>query len=300
MASTPPTAPNFSPVTQVLDTSTVTAPQERVSEEQFNTLHASSVTYRDLLIFEERLKLNMIRLKKRQQKYEAFLGSIVVAIAYCAFATFYQPSQSYYIHALHKFFLLLSCTTLFLFFATGMYSEKLRYSSKFVPQCNRVLRIFNMNFNRDNRPELAFFRKVPKKFQEGFTAYKANYFKRKSEKRAAAAAAAGGRGASGAGAGGVGATGMMRSGSGQNRRLQPSTRGRRAPGSGAGSASGSDSGMRPTMGGGGSGRLGSLTRTTGGEGIIRRPGLATNSSISLNDNSRLGSRMTVPAASNLG
>ncbi|KAG0381117.1 hypothetical protein BGX24_009946 [Mortierella sp. AD032] len=70
MASTPPTAPNFSPVTQVLDTSTVTAPQERVSEEQFNTLHASSVTYRDLLIFEERLKLNMVRLKKRQQKYE--------------------------------------------------------------------------------------------------------------------------------------------------------------------------------------------------------------------------------------
>ncbi|KAF9099914.1 hypothetical protein BGX29_006890 [Mortierella sp. GBA35] len=128
MASTP----NFSPVTQVLDATTVTAPapEERVSEEQFNTLHASSVTYRDLLIFEERLKLNMIRLRKRQQKYEAFLGSLVVVICYCAFATFYQPSQIYYVHALHKFFLLLSCTTLFLFFATGMYSEKLRYSSK--------------------------------------------------------------------------------------------------------------------------------------------------------------------------
>ncbi|KAG0296937.1 hypothetical protein BGZ96_008126 [Linnemannia gamsii] len=75
--------PNFSPVTQVLDASVVNTPEERVSEEQFNTLHASSVTYRDLLIFEERLKLNMVRLKKRQQKYEA----------YCAFATFYQPSQ---------------------------------------------------------------------------------------------------------------------------------------------------------------------------------------------------------------
>ncbi|KAF9912711.1 hypothetical protein EC991_009447 [Linnemannia zychae] len=237
MASPTPTPPaNFSPVTQVLDPSAVTASEERVSEEQFNTLHASSVTYRDLLIFEERLKLNMVRLKKRQQKYE------------------------------------------------GMYSEKLRYSSKFVPQCNRVLRIFNMHFNRDNRPELAFFRKVPKKFQEGFTAYKASYFKRKSEKRAAAAAAkAAGGSVSGAG---VGATGMTRSVSGQSRRLQPSTRGRRAPGSGGGSASGSDSGVRPTMGlGGGSGRLGSLTRATGGggEGVVRRPGLATNSSISSND-----------------
>ncbi|KAG0319185.1 hypothetical protein BGZ97_002595 [Linnemannia gamsii] len=291
---------NFSPVTQVLDTSAVNAPEERVSEEQFNSLHASSVTYRDLLIFEERLKLNMVRLKKRQQKYEAFLGSIVVVIAYCAFATFYQPSQTYYIHALHKFFLLLSCTTLFLFFATGMYSEKLRYSSKFVPQCNRVLRIFNMHFNRDNRPELAFFRKVPKKFQEGFTAYKASYFKRKSEKRAAAAAAkaAGGSGIA------AGATGMTRSASGQNRRLQPSTRGRRVPGGGGGgSASGSDSGMRPTMGGG-NGRLSSLTRTPGapggGEGIVRRPGLASNPSISLSDSSRPGSKITIPVASNLG
>ncbi|KAF8944633.1 hypothetical protein BGZ47_003961 [Haplosporangium gracile] len=288
--------PNFSPVTQVLDASDVTVPEERVSEEQFNSLHASSVTYRDLLIFEERLKLNMVRLKKRQQKYEAFLGFIVVVIAYCAFATFYQPSQIYYILALHKFFLLLSCTTLFLFFATGMYSEKMRYSSKFVPQCNRVLRIFNMHFNRDNRPELAFFRKVPLKFQEGFMAYKASYFKRKSEKRAAAAAA---KAAGGSVSGAVGAAGMTRSTSGQNRRLQSSTRGRRA-GGGGGSASGSDSGMRPTMGGG-SGRLGSLTRTTpGGEGIVRRPGSAPNSSITLADSSRPGSRTTVPASASLG
>lgn len=153
-----------------------------------------------------------------------------------------------------------------------------------------------MHFNRDNRPELAFFRKVPKKFQEGFTAYKASYFKRKSEKRAAAAAAK----AAGGSAAGAGATGMTRSASGQNRRLQPSTRGRRAGGGGGGSASGSDSGMRPTMGGG-SGRLGSLTRTTpGGEGIVRRPGLATNSSISSTDNSRPGSRTTVPASASLG
>ncbi|KAI7827580.1 Spo7-like protein-domain-containing protein [Gamsiella multidivaricata] len=246
--STPP--PDFSPVTQVLNAGAQPAPPEqKVSEEQFNSMHASSVTYRDLLIFEERLKLNLTRLKKRQQKYEAFLGSLIVVIAYCAFATFYKPSQTYYIHLLHKFFLLLSATTMFLFFATGMYSEKLGHSLKFVPQCNRVLRTFNMHFNRDNRPELSFFRKVPKKFQEGFTAYKASYFKRKSEKRAAALAAKAAGGAS------SGAT-MSRSAIGQGgRRLQPSSRGRRIPGGGGGgSASGSDSGARPIMG------LSSLTR----------------------------------------
>ncbi|KAG0042719.1 hypothetical protein BGZ83_000143 [Gryganskiella cystojenkinii] len=68
MSSSP--QPAFSPVTQVLDANQPQPAEERVSEEQFNNLHASSVTYRDLLIFEERLKLNMIRLKKSQQKYE--------------------------------------------------------------------------------------------------------------------------------------------------------------------------------------------------------------------------------------
>ncbi|KAF9945436.1 hypothetical protein BGZ72_001338 [Mortierella alpina] len=239
----------FSPVTQVTDASAPAPPEERVSEEQFNSLHASSVTYRDLLIFEERLKLNMIRLRKRQQKYEAFLGSLIAVIAYCAFVTFYRPSQAYSVQMLHKFFLLVSCTTLFLFFATGMYSEKLGYSSKFVPQCNRVLRIFNMHFNRDNRPELSFFRKVPRRFQEGFSAYKASYFKRRSEKRAAAALARA-SGSMNGGGGGSGSnstaapSGVNRTLNGQgSRRLQPSTRGRRVAGSG--SASGSDSGVRP-------------------------------------------------------
>ncbi|KAF9937154.1 hypothetical protein BGZ67_001601 [Mortierella alpina] len=238
----------FSPVTQVTDASAPAPPEERVSEEQFNSLHASSVTYRDLLIFEERLKLNMIRLRKRQQKYEAFLGSLVAVIAYCAFVTFYRPSQAYAVQMLHKFFLLVSCTTLFLFFATGMYSEKLGYSSKFVPQCNRVLRIFNMHFNRDNRPELSFFRKVPRRFQEGFSAYKASYFKRRSEKRAAAALARASGSMNGGGGSGsssnTASLGVNRTLSGQgSRRLQPSTRGRRVAGSG--SASGSDSGVRP-------------------------------------------------------
>ncbi|KAG0030125.1 hypothetical protein BGZ82_007577 [Podila clonocystis] len=243
---------SFSPVTQV-DPSTLvvsaaaaSAAEEKVTEDQFNSLHASSVTYRDLLIFEERLKLNMFRLKKRQQKYEAFLGTLILIIAYCAFGTFYQPSQTYIYYTLHKFFLLVSCTTMFLFFATGMYSEKLGYSSKFVPQCNRVLRIYNMHFNRDNRPELSFFRKVPKKFQEGFTAYKASYFKRKSEKRAAALAAAKAGNSPGSS---TGRSGQQLS-SQHQRRLQPSSRGRRMAGNvsgsdrggGPGSASGSDSG----------------------------------------------------------
>ncbi|KAF9434331.1 hypothetical protein BGZ76_008204 [Entomortierella beljakovae] len=187
-----------SPVTQVTDvTATSSQPEEKVSEDQFNALHASSVSYRDLLRFEERLKLNMNRLKKRQQKYE------------------------------------------------GMYSEKVINSSKFVPQCNRVLGTFNMSFNKDNRPELSFYRRVPKKFQEGFNNYRADYIRRKTVKNAAKS-----------GAGELG-----RSSSAQNRRLQPSARVRRGAG-GAGSASGSDSGARSST------RVASLTA---GDGTRTRP-----------------------------
>ncbi|KAG0364338.1 putative enoyl-CoA hydratase, mitochondrial [Gamsiella multidivaricata] len=170
--STPP--PDFSPVTQVLNAGAQPAPPEqKVSEEQFNSMHASSVTYRDLLIFEERLKLNLTRLKKRQQKYEG--------------ETTTMPDEN---RAMSKLRFL-----------------KLGHSLK-------VLRTFNMHFNRDNRPELSFFRKVPKKFQEGFTAYKASYFKRKSEKRAAALAAKAAGGAS------SGAT-MSRSAIGQGDAVAP-------------------------------------------------------------------------------
>ncbi|KAF9570971.1 hypothetical protein EC968_001161 [Mortierella alpina] len=285
----------FSPVTQVTDASAPAPPEERVSEEQFNSLHASSVTYRDLLIFEERLKLNMIRLRKRQQKYEAFLGSLIAVIAYCAFVTFYRPSQAYAVQMLHKFFLLVSCTTLFLFFATGMYSEKLGYSSKFVPQCNRVLRIFNMHFNRDNRPELSFFRKVPRRFQEGFSAYKASYFKRRSEKRAAAALArASGsmKGASGGVSGNSAALGANRtlSGQGGSRRLQPSTRGRRVAGSG--SASGSDSGVRP-------GSL-SMRGTPSSMARVSGEGLRPLRSLSSTSSSTSGSVSTTSGIGTLG
>ncbi|GJJ75345.1 hypothetical protein EMPS_07703 [Entomortierella parvispora] len=302
--STSPSPPaSFSPVTQVLDPNQPQPVEERVSEEQFNSLHASSVTYRDLLIFEERLKLNLIRLKKSQQKYEAFLGVLVLVIAYCTFATFYRQSPNYYIHMLHKFFLLLSCTTLFLFVATGIYSQKLGYSSKFVPQCNRVLRIFNMHFNRDNQPELSFFRKVPRRFQEGFTAYKASYFRRRSEKRAAAAAAAaaassstsfarrafGRKSTASAAPAAAGAAGMNRSGSGgQGGRLQP---GRRRV-AGSGSASGSDTGGRPISS---SSSLG-VNFVARGEGrpLMRPGGSMTQASSMGSRNSSSGSNNSRP------
>ncbi|KAG9287719.1 hypothetical protein G9A89_004122 [Geosiphon pyriformis] len=86
--------------------------------------------FKDLLVFEERLKQNLHALSKRQQKYE----------------------------------------------------EKVSVGQKYVPQCNRALRAFNMHFNRDNKGELTFYRKVPKKIQEGFEKYRKSYINKKKER----------------------------------------------------------------------------------------------------------------------
>ncbi|KAF8740043.1 hypothetical protein AX14_008955 [Amanita brunnescens Koide BX004] len=44
-------------------------------------------------------------------------------------------------------FLFVAITTLVLFFASGMYTEKIAYANKYVPHANRALRSFNMYLN---------------------------------------------------------------------------------------------------------------------------------------------------------
>lgn len=46
---------------------------------------------------------------------------------------------------------------------------------RFVPQVNRVLKSFNMYFNKDSSGELHFQRKVPRRFQEGFADARRRY-----------------------------------------------------------------------------------------------------------------------------
>ncbi|GAA5819932.1 hypothetical protein JCM11251_005418, partial [Rhodosporidiobolus azoricus] len=60
--------------------------------------------------------------------------------------------------------LLVAATTLVLFFATGMYSEKIAYAHKFVPQANRALRPFNIYLNTRHRSRFSImnlFRSTP-------------------------------------------------------------------------------------------------------------------------------------------
>ncbi|KAL1918174.1 uncharacterized protein VTP21DRAFT_3440 [Calcarisporiella thermophila] len=133
-------------------------------------------TYRDLVIFEERLKSNMRRLKKTRKQYEAFLGCLVLTIVYFTWMVFIDPSCNSFLHLLNKSALFCALGSMALFFTLGFYREKISYANKFVPQCNRSLRVFNMLFTvRDDRAEISFTRRVPRRFQEGFEKYRASY-----------------------------------------------------------------------------------------------------------------------------
>ncbi|CAO3670784.1 unnamed protein product [Umbelopsis vinacea] len=180
------------PVTQTLDTSSGPPPSaEQVS--QVTNRHMDNATYRDLVIFEERLRGNMRRLQRRKKKYEAILVLFVVLIAYFAYAVFIHPSSISLLVIFNKLCLFGIVLLVFLFFWTGMYREKVVYAAKFVPHCNKALRSFNLHFNRDDNGQLSFYKKIPKQFQEGFNSYRQHYYVRKKARKAAKAAAGGQR-----------------------------------------------------------------------------------------------------------
>jgi len=123
-------------------------------------------TYRDLLLFEERLKTNAARLRRKKRRYQLFLLTLVFCIAVLAsdvlLATSLltwpanrlmahlpiSPQQdiilpTYITHTA----LLVVITTLVLFYASGLYAEKIGYANRYVPHANKALRAFNMYLN---------------------------------------------------------------------------------------------------------------------------------------------------------
>ncbi|KAG7088591.1 hypothetical protein E1B28_012566 [Marasmius oreades] len=139
--------------------------------------HDPSV-FRDLLLFEERLKSTAASLQKRKSRYQLFLLQLLIIIAFLLWEVLmptsssllaipynallqrclpdlYRPDRPVMLHPYFTSGLLfVSIATLVLFFASGMYSEKIAYANKYVPHANRALRSFNMYLNV-RKPPLA-------------------------------------------------------------------------------------------------------------------------------------------------
>ncbi|KIM85836.1 hypothetical protein PILCRDRAFT_347308 [Piloderma croceum F 1598] len=142
-----------------------------------------AATYRDLLLFEERLKTNAASLQGRKARYQS---QLLIAIAFLLSEVLLQTSLlsiPYKIILqrilpeiytddvqveLHPYFasglLFVSVTTLVLFFASGMYSEKIAYANQYVPHANKALRSFNMYLNVRKPPLRSTLRLNPLSF----------------------------------------------------------------------------------------------------------------------------------------
>lgn len=175
---------------------------DKEPEEPFHPA-ADAATFRDLLIFEERLKQNAARLQARKRKYEILLFGFVTFILCLSHLVVISPRSSVFLQYSLAAVLMICLTTLFLFFASGMHAERIRSANKFVPQANRSLRNFNMYLNtrttrtatlsaassippaQNSRGELIFSSKVSPDFREGYQRYRAAFERRRAEKIAA-------------------------------------------------------------------------------------------------------------------
>ncbi|KAI5448989.1 hypothetical protein NCC49_005699 [Naganishia albida] len=112
-----------------------------------------TATYRDLLLFEERLKMNASMLARRRGRYEAFLVVLILTIIFLANKILFQPPQLAHVRYLAQGFLAVALVTLVLFFASGMYQERIGYANKYVPHANKSLRSLNMHLNMRRAPK---------------------------------------------------------------------------------------------------------------------------------------------------
>ncbi|KAG2227810.1 hypothetical protein INT45_002048, partial [Circinella minor] len=144
--------------------------KESMQSTSRQALHADQATYRDLVIFEERLRGNMTRLQRRKRKYEAKLVVFLI---------------DFIIHLLNTTALLVAAGSLVFIYRSGIYSEKIVFAGEFIPHCNRALRSFNLQFNRRGESGvLSFYRRIPLEIQQGFDAYRRQYYARKRARQA--------------------------------------------------------------------------------------------------------------------
>ncbi|KAF8633485.1 hypothetical protein AX15_001411 [Amanita polypyramis BW_CC] len=162
-----------------------------------------AATYRDLLLFEERLKSNALILQRRKARYQLFLLQLLAVIAFLLLEVVFLAPEDSLLIIPYKFLLqrvlphiytpenevalppyiasgllFVAITSLVLFFASGMYTEKIAYANRcvssylriiappkatrYVPHANRSLRSFNMYLNVRKPPLRSKFKFLDK------------------------------------------------------------------------------------------------------------------------------------------
>ncbi|KAJ1983195.1 hypothetical protein H4R33_004849 [Dimargaris cristalligena] len=133
--------------------------------------------YKDMLIFEERLKQNVRRLKRKKRKYRFQLGGLLLVILYFTWMILFESERKPWTF-LYKYGAIICIIIFYWTYRSRKYTQ----TTKYVPQCNRSLLAFNMRLRLDrDHPDgkLRFSERIPAVIDDGFQAFKALYFQRK-------------------------------------------------------------------------------------------------------------------------
>ncbi|OXB37048.1 hypothetical protein J007_03154 [Cryptococcus neoformans] len=113
---------------------------------------ADTSTYRDLLLFEERLKSNAEMLRRRRRRYSIFMWSFLLVLVGMGHMLFWHPPESILMLRALEASVAVVSITLVLFFASGMYEEKIRYATSYINHSNKSLRPLNLHLNMRRPP----------------------------------------------------------------------------------------------------------------------------------------------------
>jgi len=116
----------------------------------------------DVYIFEQKLKETLISIQRTKKRYQAilFIACVCNGVA-CSYLiwdyiTGNEITVWVYLPAI------LGTSWLIMFFASGMYTEKITNATKYLTRCNSVLRTFNISYNIDTG-KLVILKRTKKK-----------------------------------------------------------------------------------------------------------------------------------------
>jgi len=137
-------------------------------------------TYYDIYIFEERLKQNLLQIRKIQRNYRIitfvwalFMGYFLWCfVTYRNSTTIYNPDNGeilgYKRNKIYTVCLLITSSIGLYYLITGKIQRKLNGPARFTQQCNKTLKPFNLQFHGDHKYRLSFYRRIPRRFVEGY------------------------------------------------------------------------------------------------------------------------------------
>lgn len=119
--------------------------------------------FQDLLIFEESLRREYKSLLRKRRINLSFLSLLLAWIAFFFHGVWLDPSPYYYISFFYRISLLGGITTLGLFYASGLYTDGIVASRKFIPHTNRALKYYNVKLVPNRSPGI--FNKIKATFK---------------------------------------------------------------------------------------------------------------------------------------